>query len=128
MGKNTASPSSINFQHYIDLSPKYVHKPVDSKQGNHDSSPPLPYCLKNNHIRLQAINPHRNIFREYVIHLSRGVLQNWIVQIGYGRIARPGHVKTFSFDDENSAHTFIKSHLKRRLSAPKRLGCSYVCV
>jgi hypothetical protein len=79
-------------------------------------------------IKLQAVNPERNVYRAYEVHLTRGLFNLWMVQIGYGRLGSRGHTHSHSFETHHEALAFIAKSLKRRQSAPRRLGCAYVCV
>lgn len=79
-------------------------------------------------IKLQAVNPERNVYRAYEVHLTRGLFNLWMVQIGYGRIGSRGHTHSHSFETQQEAFSFIAKSLKRRQSAPRRLGCAYFYV
>jgi len=85
----------------------------------------LQSCLKNGYLRLQALNPDRNVFRDYELHISPGLFDSHVVQIAYGRIGTRGRVQNHVFDTKEIAATFIKTCLKKRLSSVKRIGCSY---
>ena len=85
----------------------------------------LQTCLEKGHLRLQALNPERNVFRDYELHISPGLFGSHVVQIAYGRIGTRGRIHTHGFDSPETAATFIKACLKKRLSSVKRIGCDY---
>jgi predicted DNA-binding WGR domain protein len=76
-------------------------------------------------ILLHARNPERNIARAYTLRMGQDLFGNWIVQIIYGRIGTKGIVKNYLCDSKEQALEKVREILKRRKSAPQRLGCPY---
>ena len=56
--------------------------------------------------------------------MGQDLLLEWVVTVRYGRAARPGHRLTYALPDLDAARAFVRSRLRRRLSAPERLGCT----
>jgi predicted DNA-binding WGR domain protein len=63
--------------------------------------------------------------RAYRITLTRDLFGAFMVETRYGRIGSYGHTLTHSFDDETAARGFMDTCLRRRQSAPKRIGVTY---
>lgn len=76
-------------------------------------------------IYLEAINPPAGNYRAYSLSFGKDLLNNWIVQIQYGRIGTQGTIKNYSFNEFDNAVNLIRSILKKRLSSLKRIGCAY---
>ncbi len=74
---------------------------------------------------LEAHNPERNHHRRYEIRLSRDLFGRWMVTIGYGRSGLGGQQRIYSDPDPERVRAVIRDCLKRRESAPRRLGCAY---
>ena len=74
---------------------------------------------------LEAHQPERNHHRAYEVEVGQDLLFEWVVTVRYGRAARPGHQLTYAVADLNAARAFVRGRLRRRLSAPKHLGCGY---
>lgn len=77
-------------------------------------------------IYLEARNPAIGCARAYHLTLSRDLFGIYMVQTRYGRIGTYGHAITRSFNDEGQARGFMQICLKRRKSAPGRIGVEYV--
>lgn len=80
------------------------------------------------HIALIALHPEKNIRRSYRVSLGRDLFGAWSVELRYGRIGRSAqqrHVACVSLED---ACRIARAHLRRRLSAPRRIGCAYQVV
>ncbi len=77
-------------------------------------------------IYLEARNPATRCARAYRVTLVRDLFGAFMVEARYGRIGTYGHTLTHSFDDEAEARGFMDSCLRRRQSAPKRIGVEYV--
>ena len=76
-------------------------------------------------IYLEARNPARDCMRAYRLTLTRDLFGVFVVETRYGRIGTYGHALTYSFDDEVGARAFMDQCLRRRRSAPKRIGVPY---
>ena len=79
----------------------------------------------NLYISLRAVNPERNINRVYEIVLSKALFNTWGVIIAYGRYGQASKQRTYNFQCVEEAKSFINKVLKKRLTAPKRIGCAY---
>jgi predicted DNA-binding WGR domain protein len=77
-------------------------------------------------IYLEARNPDRNVMRAYRITLSRDLFGAYLVECRFGRIGCYGQGSIQSFDDEGAARAHIEKTLRRRVSAPRRVGVPYV--
>ena len=80
------------------------------------------------HVRLGAVNQDLKFDREYKIVLGRDLFQEWYVVITFGRYGLWGTSRTRTFSVREEAYGFINAKLRRRLSSPKRIGCSYQIV
>jgi predicted DNA-binding WGR domain protein len=76
-------------------------------------------------ILLEACDPERNIHRAYRLAAGRDLFGEWIVEVTYGRIGAKGHTKIVAVADEVAARCYVDACLKKRESAPKRIGISY---
>jgi predicted DNA-binding WGR domain protein len=76
-------------------------------------------------IRLQAIDPARNIARGYVIEASPDLFGHIIVALHWGRIGTRGQSRLMSFAKQHDAAQFVRQTLARRASAKKRIGVDY---
>lgn len=79
-------------------------------------------------IRLEARCSERGLQRCYEIEVGRDLLGAWCVTVRHGRIGSPLRHIHFSNTDETAARRLLAERLRRRLSAPRRIGCSYVVV
>jgi len=74
---------------------------------------------------LEARDPERNIHRAYSIAYGQDLFGNWIVETTYGRIGGKGRTLVTVVDNEEEAPKYVQKSLKRRQSAPKRIGVAY---
>lgn len=79
-------------------------------------------------IRLEARCSERGLQRCYEIEVGRDLLGAWCVTVRHGRIGSPLRHIHFSDTDEAGARRLLAERLRRRLSAPRRIGCGYVVV
>ncbi len=77
-------------------------------------------------ICLEAREPSRNIARRYVIAVSNDLFGAAIVQYSWGRIGTRGQRRNVSFPERQDADRFVDVLLKRRSSAPGRIGVAYL--
>lgn len=73
----------------------------------------------------EAHNPEKNHHRRYQVTVGRDLLDDWTVAIRYGRAGQGGHEKRFASPKAELVRAIIRDRLRRRLSAPKRIGCPY---
>ncbi len=74
---------------------------------------------------LEAVCGERNIARRYTVTLSRDLFGASIVEFAWGRIGTRGQGRAVSFASEDEASRFARQLLRRRASAPKRIGVPY---
>jgi len=77
-------------------------------------------------IRLEAVNPARNVRRFYEVAVTRDLLDDLVVTIRNGRIGcRRGQERTIIAASEADAARIVAQQLRRRASAPRRIGAEY---
>lgn len=76
-------------------------------------------------IALEAHSDERNHHRRYEIAVGRDLLGDWIVTVRYGRVGQPLRELRFAGPDADEARGILRDRLRRRLSAPRRIGCRY---
>ena len=73
----------------------------------------------------EAHNPEKNHHRRYQVTVGRDLLDDWTVTINYGRSGRGGRELRYAASEADAIRAIIRDRLRRRLSAPKRIGCPY---
>ena len=76
-------------------------------------------------IAFEAHNTEKNHHRLYQLIVGRDLLDDWTVAIRYGRTGQGGQEKRFASPKPEEMRAVIRDRLRRRLSAPKRIGCPY---
>lgn len=76
-------------------------------------------------ISLTARDPARNIYRAWSITAAPDLFGVWLIETGYGRIGCPGRVVARSVPSEADARAHVARALRRRATAPRRLGVRY---
>ncbi|MGD0137390.1 MAG: hypothetical protein ABSD28_00815 [Tepidisphaeraceae bacterium] len=76
-------------------------------------------------IALEAHHDDLNHHRLYEITVGRDLLEDWTVSIRYGRVGGGCHSQRFTAKDQDRLRAIIRERLRRRRTAPKRIGCSY---
>jgi predicted DNA-binding WGR domain protein len=76
-------------------------------------------------IAFEAHSPEKNHHRRYQVTVGRDLLDDWTVAIRYGRTGQGGQEKRFASPKAEEMQAVIRDRLRRRLSAPKRIGCPY---
>jgi predicted DNA-binding WGR domain protein len=74
---------------------------------------------------LEAKDASRNIHRAYSIAYGQDLFGNWVVETTYGRIGGKGRTIVTLVTTEEEALQYVQKALKRRKSAPKRIGVGY---
>lgn len=74
---------------------------------------------------LEARLPEANLARAYHIIVSRDLFGLYTVDVTFGRIGRPGSTRRYTVKDIDAVRAKLREVLKRRLSAPRRLGVAY---
>ena len=77
------------------------------------------------HIALTALHPERNVWRAYRLSLGRDLFGEWTIDLRYGRIGQGGQGRRIACGSLEEARRVARSYLRRRLSAPRRIGCTY---
>lgn len=77
------------------------------------------------HMSLEARNPAKGHMRAYSIDAAQDLFGHWIVEIHFGRIGRSGRSVIYSAPDEPGVRRIIRQCLRRRSTAPKRIGVPY---
>lgn len=76
-------------------------------------------------VAFEAHNAERNHHRHYEITVGKDLLDDWTVSIRYGRTGQGGRVLRYAGQDAGKLQSIVKERLRRRLTAPKRIGCPY---
>jgi predicted DNA-binding WGR domain protein len=76
-------------------------------------------------LTFEAHNAEQNHHRRYQVTVGRDLLDDWTVSVRYGRVGQGGQEKRFASAKPEEMRAVIRDRLKRRLSAPKRIGCPY---
>jgi predicted DNA-binding WGR domain protein len=76
-------------------------------------------------IRLEARSSAHRCHRAYEIAVSADLFGAWLVEMSYGRIGALGRTKARSFASADEAAAQVKACLRRRASAPRRIGVAY---
>src|SRR5258705_6668248 len=69
--------------------------------------------------------PKKHPHRRYQLTLGRDLLDDWTVSIRYGRTGQGGRELRYAASEAEEMRAIIRDRLRRRLSAPKRIGCPY---
>jgi predicted DNA-binding WGR domain protein len=77
------------------------------------------------HVRLVAKDPARTILRQWQIEPSIDLFGHWTIRVTFGRIGQNGQTFLKSFDSEDLAARYYRAALRRRATAPRRIGVSY---
>jgi predicted DNA-binding WGR domain protein len=81
--------------------------------------------LNHWHIALRAENGPANHWRSYELRIDRDLMGTWLLTVQWGRIGAAGTRKTSVLEDIDDAWLLMRSLLRRRQTAPKRIGCNY---
>jgi predicted DNA-binding WGR domain protein len=76
-------------------------------------------------LSLEAHNPQANHHRRYEICVGSDLFGESTVTFRYGRTGRGGQEMRHGSADPAFLRSLIRKHLRRRLSAPRRIGCRY---
>ena len=76
-------------------------------------------------IKLEAWSAAHRCHRAYEIAVNADLFGAWLVEMSYGRIGTVGRVKARSFSTADAAAAEVKSCLRKRASAPRRIGVAY---
>jgi predicted DNA-binding WGR domain protein len=76
-------------------------------------------------VAFEAHHKERNHHRRYQVTVGCDLLDDWTVAIQYGRTGQAGREIRYASADPAPMKSIIRDRLRRRLSAPKRIGCPY---
>jgi predicted DNA-binding WGR domain protein len=76
-------------------------------------------------ILLEARSPARRCWRAYEIEVGADLFGVWLVEMSYGRIGTLGRSKVRSFATAADAQAEVHSCLRKRATAPRRVGVAY---
>jgi hypothetical protein len=76
-------------------------------------------------VAFEAHCAEKNHHRRYEVTVGRDLLDDWTVEIRYGRCGQGSQGKQFASPKAEEMKALIRDRLRRRLSAPKRIGCPY---
>ncbi len=76
-------------------------------------------------ITFEAHHAEKNHHRRYEVLVGRDLFDDFTVAIRYGRIGKGGRERRYSSPQPTELRAVIRLHLRRRLSAPQRIGCPY---
>lgn len=76
-------------------------------------------------VSLEAHHAERNHHRRYEAAVGRDLFGDWTVTIRYGRIGQGGHEIRYAASEPDAMRAILRDRLRRRLSAPRRIGCAY---
>jgi hypothetical protein len=77
-------------------------------------------------IALEAHNDDLNHHRRYEITVGRDLLDDWTLSIRFGRVGSGCQTQRFMAADQDKLRGIVRERLRRRRSAPKRIGCAYL--
>ena len=76
-------------------------------------------------VAFEAHHREMNHHRRYEIVIGRDLLDDWTVAIRYGRVGQTSQERRYASPKPDEMQAVIRDRLRRRLSAPKRIGCPY---
>jgi hypothetical protein len=87
---------------------------------NHDGDRTAVFALE-----LRAVSPHDQHRRAYEIHVGPDLFGQLVVAIDFGVIGTRGQRRVHLVADADEARTVVRRALRRRLTAPRRIGVPY---
>ncbi len=84
-----------------------------------------PWAWRMFSIDLEARDNGR-IRRFYRIDVGVNLFGEWCVKMQFGRIGSAGRIREFIVADKLAARAMVRACLRRRSSAPRRIGVGYV--
>ncbi|MEM7398094.1 MAG: molybdate metabolism regulator [Pseudomonadota bacterium] len=76
-------------------------------------------------VALEAHHGERDHHRRYEVAVCRDLLGDWVATVAYGRAGQRLRRLQFGAADQEATRRFVRERLRRRLSAPRRIGCAY---
>ena len=75
-------------------------------------------------IELEARKPAANRLRRWQLDLGKDLLGAWVAEVRFGRIGSRGRLLRRVFVSEDEALAYMRRCLRRRATAPMRIGVS----
>ena len=76
-------------------------------------------------IELVAVDPARNIHRRWRVSAGRDLFGCIVIRTEWGRVGAGGRSLLRSFGDEGEAAAYVRTLLRRRAGAVRRIGTPY---
>jgi predicted DNA-binding WGR domain protein len=76
-------------------------------------------------IELQACDPAANCRRAWRLQAGRDLFGAFTTEVQFGRIGSPGRTLRRAFATEAELRAFLRARLRRRATAPSRIGVAY---
>lgn len=76
-------------------------------------------------VAFEAHSGEANHHRRYEVRVGRDLFDDWTVVISYGRVGQGGQQRRYGSPDRDALRAIVRDRLRRRLSAPRRIGCAY---
>jgi len=76
-------------------------------------------------VAFEAHHAEKNHHRRYQVTVGRDLLEHWTVAIFYSSVGQGGQERRYASAKPDDIRAVIRDRLRRRLSAPERIGCSY---
>jgi len=81
--------------------------------------------MAETNIELQACDFAANCRRAWRLQAGRDLFGAWTTEVQFGRIGSPGRTLRRAFTTEAEFFTFMRIRLRRRATAPSRIGVAY---
>jgi predicted DNA-binding WGR domain protein len=81
--------------------------------------------MAETNIELQACDLAANRRRAWRLQAGRDLFGAWTTEVQFGRIGSAGRTLRRAFATETELHAFLRARLRRRASAPSRIGVAY---
>ncbi len=79
-------------------------------------------------VLLRAVDPARNVYREYAIEVSRDLFGLILVSVRWGRVHAAGRRQSWACERIEDVDRRLRDIFRRRSSATKRIGTGYLIV
>ena len=76
-------------------------------------------------LAFEAHNAEKNHHRRYELAIGKDLLDDWTLAVRFGRLGVGGQRQQFGSRLPEDIRAILGERLRRRLSAPKRIGCPY---
>lgn len=76
-------------------------------------------------IALEAVDEKRNCRRHWRAEIGRDLLGDLVLSVTYGRLGCSGRTVRYPVSDAARGSALLRQALRRRASAPRRIGVAY---